>query len=167
MKCIVCGTAHQAAVCPRCSFPDVQILGDGELAQAELMPAVYVYRARLLRDLQVSLLTYRWKVSDGVAVREQEQWMSLGTGETLYRGQRWLDQWFARVDGREQLAVTVRITCGQGTWDHTFTIANLPQPRLQQLGAAMDEQWNLRLLLRNDAQEQTASEPLCLWQSQP
>lgn len=162
MKCLVCGKIHEAAECPRCSFPDIQIMGDQDKAMESLRPAIIAYRTNFLKTVRLELMTYRWKDQDGQVVLDREERMLLGSGDGLQQ-ETWLPEKFARIADQEKIPVTVRITAGEESRDAVISLPNLHEPQLQQLGAVIDGDCCLRLLLRNDTQEPVSSAPVSLF----
>lgn len=163
MKCQVCGKEFDAAECPRCKFPDIQIPEAGrEQALASLMPTINHWRNNFLNGIRVELVCYHWKQSGDKVVPDGQTYQLLGTGGELRQQERWLDQWFARVPDQQDLKVTVMITAGQEKWEQQIVVPNLMQPELQQIGAYVDEEFNLHLRLRN-AQAQSKADPVPLF----
>lgn len=157
MKCLVCGKVYEAAECPRCRFPNIQMVGDREKALENLMPKISAYKTNFLSGVTVELVAYRWKDRDGQVVLDREERMPLGTAEELMRGEKWLAEKFARIPDREEISVTVCIMAGTEKREVLIVVPNLHKPELQQLGAGMDDACNLRILLRNDTEEPTSS----------
>ena len=157
MKCLVWGEVYEAAECPRCRFPDIQIMGDQKTALASLMPTIQAYRKNFLGNVKVELVAYRWKAQDGQVVPDCEEHMLLGTAGDLQKGEIWLANKFARIADVETISVTVCITVAGTSRKVQVPVPNLHQPELQQLGACLDDDLNLQLLLRNDTQLPTRS----------
>lgn len=157
MKCIVCGKVYEGSECPRCRFPDVQIPGDREAALAALKPQIDQYRQSFLQSIRVEVVTYHWKDKDGLVVKDREDRLSLGTGDQLMHGETWLPQKFARLPQQDSLDVTLCITAGEDVQNKTVTVPNLHKAELQQLGAEMDPECRIRLLLRNETEAPTRS----------
>ena len=61
------------------------------------------------------------------------------------------------------MPVKLRITAGDEVTEKTVRIPNLNKPELQQLGAKMDQNFNITLLLRNDSQKPAQSVPTPLF----
>lgn len=163
MKCLVCATQHEAAECPRCHFPDIQLMGDREKAMEQLMPTILAYRTNFLKNIRIELPAYRWKDHGGQIVADRIDWLSLGSGDVLMQQIQWLPEKFARIPDQKELAVTVRITAGDTSFEKSVCLPNLTEPQLQQLGAAIDENCSLRLLLRNETQSGVSSVPVPLF----
>lgn len=163
MKCLVCGKNYEAAECPRCRFPDVQIIGDREQTIASLKPTIDAWRTNFLQAVQVKVQLYRWKDKDGMVVLDRVDTAMLGDGNTLRQGAAWLPERIARIAEAEEISVTTHITIGADTREFAVTVPNLHRPELQQLGASVDEEFNLRLMLRNASDAPTCSEPVPLF----
>ena len=162
MKCLVCGKEYEAAECPRCHFPDIQIVGDREKALESMMPTIQKYRMNFMRSLKISLVIYRWKDENGQVVLARKEQKPFGTVEELMQGETWLDEKFARLPDQKEIVVTVCIAMGGEEESISVSIPNLQKSELQQLGASIDSACNLRLLLRNDTEKPTNSGPVDL-----
>lgn len=162
MKCLVCGKNYEAAECPRCHFPDIQLMGDREAALASLMPTIQTYRKNFLSKVKVELVIYHWKDQNGQIVADYWEPLLLGTANDLLMSEIWLDQKFARIADLEMLSVTVCITVADERREEQVAIPNLHEPELQQLGAYVDEDFNLVLMLRNDTHLPVKSVPVLL-----
>lgn len=164
MKCLVCGKIYEGGECPRCQFPDVQIPGDREKAVANLKPAIDAYRMSFLQSIRVDIVAYRWKDQGGSVVLDREDRIPLGNGFELLQGEKWLPEKFARIPDQAALCVTVCVTAKDITRQIQVSLPNLHRAELQQIGADMDQDCNIRLLLRNDTDEPTRSEFVPLFQ---
>ena len=162
MKCLVCGKEYDAAECPRCHFPNIQIMGDRETALAQLMPTILAFRKTFLEKVEVSLLIYRWKEGDGRIVPDCEEYLPLGTAAALQAQETWVCGEFARIPDLETISVTVSVTAPDGIHRLQISVPNLPEPQLQQIGARLDEELQLQLLLRNASREGVSSAPVPL-----
>lgn len=158
MKCLVCSKIYEGGECPRCRFPDVQIPGDREEAIEKLKPAINAYRTTFLESIRVDIVAYHWKDRNGSVVLDHQDRIPLGTGNELLQGERWLSTKFARVPDQEQLPVTICVTTAEGTQEKCVYVPNLQRAELQQIGAKMDPDCNIQLLLRNDTDKPTQSE---------
>ena len=166
MKCIVCGKVYDGGECPVCQFPDVQIPtlpGERERAIEKLKPAIDTYRASFLQTIKVEIVIYRWKDRDGHIALDQEERILLGTGTDLGQGEHWLPLKFARIPDLRQLSVTISITTERDTIEKQVMLPNLQRAELQQIGAEIDQECNIRLMLRNDTDVPTRSEPIYLF----
>lgn len=162
MKCLVCGKEYEAAECPRCHFPDIQIVGDRDAFLATLMPTVQTFRAGFLGKVQVELIAYRWKDQNGQVVLDREDRMSLGTADILMQGEKWLPEQFARIPDKKEIPVRICISVSDEHREVQIAVPNLQQPELQQFGAKVDQDCNLILMLRNDSHAPTYSQPVPL-----
>lgn len=163
ITCLVCGKQYETGDCPRCQFPDVQIPGSREKAIQNLKPAIDSYRANFLTTVRVEVLSYYWKDNGGTLVLDREERRLLGTASELMKGEKWLDQAFARIPEAKLLPVRVAIVCGEESRLLTIPVPNLTGAELQKIGAVMDENCNLRLLLGSDTQTPTRSDPVAIF----
>lgn len=163
MKCLVCGKEYEAAECPRCHFPDVQLMGDREQALKNMMPTIQKYRQSFLNAIQISLVIYRWKDDKGKLVLDRQERKLLGTAEQLQRGEKWLEDKFARIADQKQITVTLSISMGGEERQVQVTVPNLQKAELQQLGAKVDEACNLQVMLCNDTEQPTVSQSVALF----
>jgi hypothetical protein len=81
----------------------------------------------------------------------------------LSKGIKWLEQRFARIPDTKQLPVRLAIVCGGETRILSVSVPNLQASELQQIGAVVDENCNLKLLLRSTTQSPTQSDPVALF----
>lgn len=163
MKCLVCEKVYEAAECPRCRFPNIQIMGDPKTALASLKPTIDAYRKNFLSSVKVELVAYRWKDQNGQVVLDREDRMLLGTADKLQQGDTWLKEKFARIADQKNITVTICITISGEKREVRIPVPNLHKAELQQLGARVDEECNLVLLLRNDTETPTKSKPVPLF----
>ncbi len=163
MKCLVCGKEFEAAECPRCHFPDVQIIGDREKALENMMPTIIQYRTNFMSAVKLFLEIYRWKDQNGQLVLERKEHRLLGTAQRLMREQVWLEDKFARIADQKTITVTIRMDLGGDEKQVAVSIPNLHKAELQQLGATVDSDYNLRLMLRNDTEQPTMSGPVAVF----
>ena len=164
VTCLVCGKNYEAGDCPRCRFPDVQIPGmDRDKAIVHLKPVIDVSRAAFLENIRVEVISYRWKDQDGTIVLDRKDALTLGTGTDLTRGEVWLRGKFARIADEASVPVKLRITAGEEVLEKTVRLPNLNKPELQQLGAKMDKNFRITLLMRNDSQKCVQSDPTPLF----
>ena len=163
ITCLVCGKQYETGDCPRCKFPDVQIPGSREKAIASLKPAIDSYRANFLTTIRVEVLSYHWKDQNGTLALDREERLTLGTASELMQGEKWLEQPFARIPDAKLLPVRIAIVYGEETRLLTVTVPNLPEAELQRIGAVLDADCNLRLLLGNSTQQPTYSEPVAIF----
>lgn len=162
MKCLVCGKEYEAAECPRCHFPDVQIVGDQKQALAAMMPTIEKFRANFMNTVNISLEIYYWKDKNGQVVLDRREEVPVGTVKALRQGETWVERKFARIADQEQIPVTILVDMGEGKHSVSISVPNLKKAELQQLGVTMDERYNLQLLLRNETEQPTKSKPYAL-----
>lgn len=163
MKCLVCGKTYEAAECPRCGFPDVQIPGDQAQVLESLKPTIDEYRENFLKRVQLRLVTYRWTDGGGVVALDREELIPVGSGEELLQGIKWLPEKFARIADQSQITVTLRAAAGEEIRELRVLVPNLQRPELQQLGVSMDQDGNVWVMLRNDTDEPVGSAPVPLF----
>ena len=75
----------------------------------------------------------------------------------------WMNEKFARIAGEAFITVSVEIALADETRTVEIRLPNLQTPRLQQLGAGINDNFGLYLLLGNGADEPTRSEPVALF----
>ena len=164
MKCLVCGKHYEAAECPRCNFPYIQVpVAASDDFLASLRPTIKNYRESFLQKVQLSIPIYRWKDQDGVVVEDRVDTVSLGTADQLKAGEHWLGEKFARIPDEKQIPVTVSISAGGDTWERTVSVPNLHKPELQRLGIAINDEYQILLMLRNETEQNTVSDPAPLF----
>jgi len=164
VTCLVCGKKYEAGECPRCKFPDVQIPGmEREQAIAHLKPVIEASRKAFLENIRVEVISYRWKDKDGTIVLDRKDNLVLGTGTALAQGEVWLPGKFARIADEADIPVKIRVTAGDEVIEKSIRVPNLHKPELQQLGAKLDQNFNIILLLRNDSQKCVQSAPVPLF----
>ena len=163
MKCLVCGKNYEAAECPRCHFPDIQIVGDREKALETMRPTIERYRTTFLNSVNVFLVIFRWKAQGGDVVLDREEKRLLGVANKLMEKETWLAEKFARIPNQKDITATISIEREGEVRTVQVAIPNLQNPELQQLGASIDSHCNLRLLLRNDTEKPTMSQPVALF----
>ena len=148
MKCLVCGKEFAGGECPRCKFPDLQFPGDRDEAIRSMKPVIDSFRAEFLKKVRVAVVIYRWKDRNGNVVPDREELLPIGTGAELSEGVRWLEQKFARIPEQQKLSLRLRVTAGEETENLTVTVPNPQIAELQQLGAELDPDLRICLLLR-------------------
>lgn len=164
VTCLVCGKQYETGDCPRCKFPDVQIPGmEREQAIVQLKPVIEASRKAFLETVRVEVISYRWKDRNGTIVLDRKDCLELGTGTALAQGEVWLPGKFARIADEAEIPVKIRVTAGDEVIEKTIRVPNLHKPELQQLGAKLDQDFNITLLLRNDTQKSVQSAPVSLF----
>lgn len=163
MKCLVCGKEYEAAECPRCHFPDIQIVGDRQKALETMRPTIEKFRTAFLREVKIFLVIYRWKDENGQVVLHREEKKLLGAADELMKEEVWLAEKFARIANQKTITATVSVVMGGEERTVPIAIPNLQKPELQQLGASVDSDCHLHLLLRNDTEKPTMSQPVALF----
>lgn len=162
MKCIVCGKEFEKDNCPLCGFPKVEFPGDPEKGLQAMKPAIDAYREDFLGQVSVGIIVYQWKDDGGKIVMDRSERLQIGTGKELRGNARWLAEQFARIPDAEKLQVGLSIQVNGKGGERGVEIPNLPEPELQELGAVVDGDLNIQLLLRNSSGS-TQSEKLPLF----
>jgi hypothetical protein len=121
------------------------------------------YRQQFLKKLQLQIPIYYWKDQNGNVVEDRTELLDLG-GASGLKDITWLEQKFARIPDEEEIPVLVRISAAGESWEKTIALPNLQQPELQQIGACVDADGNLKLLLRNDTEKPTVSPLVSLFE---
>lgn len=160
MKCYVCGKQYEGTECPRCGFPAVEVPGASwEDARTALAATIEPFFQGFLDSISVSVTMLQHKDDNGVYVLDWEKPLILGTGKELYDRELWLDQEFARLE-EPTFSVRLNLTVRGKTRTEQVELPNLKAAELQNIGIAMDKQFNLRLKLRNTSEKPTASAPV-------
>ena len=164
MKCIVCGKEYEAAKCPRCHFDYIQV---SDQAPAEVLQSlkqmVENYRQQFFTEVRLQIPIYYWKDQNGNVVEDRMELLYLGNAAGL-KETVWVEQKFARIPDEKELPITVRISAKGDSWEKTLSVPNLQQPELQQIGATVDKEGNLKLLLRNETGKPTESATVSLFE---
>ncbi len=84
-------------------------------------------------------------------------------GSILASGEFWYPQKLARIPDQEFLPVTLAFKKGSTEWQVPTQVPNLKQAELQQVGFRLEDELQVRLLLKNDS-AQTESEPVSVCQ---
>ena len=139
MKCYVCGKQYEGNECPRCAFPAVEIPNTTwEQGRQALAATITPSRAAFLKSVEVSLVIYHYRDENGVYV---------------------LDREFARLEGAS-FSVRLRLSVRGQTREELVELPNLKAAELQNIGICMDDQFNIRLKLRNASEMPTTSAPV-------
>lgn len=166
MKCLVCSKIFEGNKCPRCEFPNIQIPGGPEEYEAgleALKPMIEQRRRAFLEGIDVGIVIYHWKDQDGAIVEDREETVSFGRGDELRQREVWLDRKFARIPDEPSLPLRVAISVGGKKREEALDIPNLLEAELQEIGIAMDEEFNICLMLRNESGTPTKSRPIPLF----
>lgn len=162
-KCRVCGKVYDAAMCPRCGFPDIQAPANAPADYWEkLQPMIISHREEFLKQVQLQIPIYRWKDQNGTVVEDRVELLDVCTAAQAKAAERWIPEKFARIPDEKTIPVTVRITACGDTWERSIPVPNLHKPELQQLGIEIDADYNILLKLKNDTEGNTVSEPVPL-----
>lgn len=152
MRCIVCGREYEDDKCPVCNFPKVEFPADPEEGLRAMKPTIDAYRDNFLNQVSIRIMTYQWKDDNGVIAMDSKKQIPIGTGKELREGTKWLAEKFARIPDVEKLQVDLSIQVNDmGGVYRSVSIPNLMEAELQELGASVDDNLNLQLLLRNSS----------------
>lgn len=163
MKCVVCGKEYFDKVCPICHFPVIKFPGDPIEGMRAMKPKIDAYREHFLSYVNVGIVTYTWKDEDGAIVLDKENELIFGTGTQLYKGVCWISQKFARIPDVKDLDVQLVVYNNGNRSVWKVSIPNLFETEFQEIGAALDEDLNIQLILKNDSgQTKSNKEPLFL-----
>ena len=149
MKCIVCGKEYEKDSCPVCQFPKIEFPGDPEKGLQSMKPAIDAYRDDFLSQVSIGIIVYQWKDDSGVIVMDRNERIQIGTAKELRGNTKWLTEKFARIPDEERLQVSLSIQANGKNEVRSVSIPNLMDAELQELGAAVDDDLNIQLLLRN------------------
>ena len=147
--CPVCHCRYESGECPVCKFPDIAFPGDPEEGLRRMKPQIDAYREVFLSELKIGVVSYTWKDQDGSLVLDKTRVMPFGTARELREGPVWLSQSFARLPDAGQLNVQLAVELDGETRKLPVTLPNLLEPELQQIGAELDSEFCVRVLLRN------------------
>ena len=147
--CPVCHTKYESGDCPVCKFPDIAFPGDPEEGLRLMKPQIDAYREVFLLKLKIGVVSYYWKDQNGSLVLDREQITPLGTAKQLSEGPVWLSQSFARLPDAKQLEVQLSVELDGETKKLTVNLPKLLEPELQQIGAELDNEFCIRVMLRN------------------
>lgn len=160
MKCYVCGKQYEGSECARCGFPAVEVPNASwEQGRDALSATIVPYRTNFLNEIEISLVAYRYRDENGVYVLDREEPVSLGTGTTLYGKENWLDQEFARLED-PSFCARLRLKIRGKTREEQVELSNLKAAELQKIGIALDNDFNIRLMLGNASEKPTSSAPI-------
>lgn len=165
MKCVACGKDHwEGDECPRCHFPVYEILGDDlDQSVAQIQAFAKEFQKEYLNDLQLGVVTYQWKDQNGLVKEASHAPVYFAAGSILASGEFWYPQKLARIPDQEYLPVTLAFKKGSTEWQVPTQVPNLKQAELQQVGFRLEDELQVRLLLKNDS-AQTESEPVSVCQ---
>ena len=157
MKCVVCGAEFEEDRCPACGFFVVYFPGDAEEGLRKLQPQIAAYRQAALDKISVGVLSYRWKGVKDYVVLDREERREIAAASALKDRTVWLNEQFARDPQAETLELRLSLRLGKYEARRGMTVPNLKEARLQELGASLDADGNLRLHLRNGVSESTGA----------
>lgn len=155
-ECPVCKKQHTDEICPVCQFPVISFPGDPVKGMQKLQPLIDGHRAKFLKEVSVAIVTYSWKDENGVIAPDKTEQLKFGSGAELYGKETWLAQSFARIPDAESLDVTFVVNVEGAEESRKLAVPNLPEAELQQIGAVIDGDMNIRLMLKNSSGKTTS-----------
>lgn len=162
MKCASCGREVSGSSCPYCHFPVYEILGDNmEEAGAQIDALAKIHRSNYLDDMEIGVVLYKWKESDGNIVEDQSAPVYFAKGKDLKNGEVWYSETLARIPDVQTLTVRVVIKKGACQGHEDVEIRNLREAAFQRIGFRLEEALHVRLLLKN-SYGLTESEPIAI-----
>lgn len=162
VRCIVCNHEMSSPVqpCSRCGFLQPAVVGDLDGAQNFINARAAKYRQELLSRYDFGVTVYYWKDNNGTVVLDREERLSFGSADALLGNPVWLEQQFARTGDETVLELELSVAAPPDGLRRLPVSIPLPSGRhLHQVGARIDEDLSLRLMLRNP-EGQTESTPL-------
>lgn len=151
MKCIVCGKEYEKNKCPVCNFPKIEFPADPEEGLRAMKPTIDAYRDNFLSQISIGIIVYYWKDDNGMIAKDRTERIQIGTGKELHEDTKWLAEKFARIPDVEKLQVDLSVQVNDIDEQQSVSIPNLMEAELQELGAAVDDDLNIQLLLRNSS----------------
>ena len=161
--CLVCGETHSAPnACPVCKFPIVHMPKYDDAAKENLRPTILSYRKQLLSNIDIAIVAYSWKDDNGYIALDKKTVVPIGkASEIAGESSKWVNQKFARIADEEKLDVTVQVSIYGNRREKQYSLPNLTEAQLQEVGASIDSELNLRMLLKNDTKQVSSKkEPL-------
>lgn len=162
-KCMVCGNVYDSGKCPRCNFLRMTVVGDYEEGLAKLARAAQIYRRDYLADIQIGIAVSKWKEHDGQLELDRTEILPLAKGEELLDGEKWCEEYFARIPDKEILEMLLIIQKADVQSNITVCLPNLMQAEIQQIGISLSDNMEICLMLRNHT-ALAASEPVSLFE---
>ena len=163
MKCLVCKKEYPGGECPRCGFPEVNVMGNYEEGLKTFEPVVKAHRRRFMESISLGIVTYRWKDVDGTIVLDCEEKVPFGPVAELVNQERWIDRKLARIPEESEIRVTCYISYGGEESNISVSLPNLLQAELQQVGIYVTEDAKFSILLKNEAGACTRSREMELF----
>lgn len=162
-KCMVCGNIYDSGKCPRCNFPRMAVVGDYEEGLAKLTETAETYRREYLADIQIGIAVSKWKGHDTQLELERTEVLPLAKGEELLDGEKWCEEYFARLPDRDMLEILLIIRKADAQKNITVCLPNLMQAELQQIGIRLSGNMEICLMLRNHTAS-VSSEPVSVFE---
>lgn len=157
MRCLVCHKEFQTGPCPRCGYPVVEST-DVDALMELLRPQIEEYRTNFLQGVRVALQVYYWMENGESLVIDRKETMPFGSYADLAGSEFWLPQYFARIPDLSELELTVQIESGETVQELQFSLPNLKKSSLQHIGIEAAPDMRIRLKLKNDLGDETASQ---------
>ena len=157
MKCLVCKKEFTGDSCPRCGFPVIESTNTDDLLE-QLKDQIQDYRQQFEREIKLELIIYRWKESNGTVVQDRKDRIPFGSYPELCGKETWLSQEFARIPDADKLRLQYCVSARSEEKEHTLQIQNLQEPALQRVGIEVDNNYRMRLKLKNDLGGNAASQ---------
>ena len=164
MRCRVCfnEVPNGVDVCPCCGFTQYDVIGDTKEALTILGTMADKHRNVFLRKYDLGVNIFTWKDKDGTIVLNEKKRISFGTCDTMQKNTVWLESQFARIpDVSEQSVELSVIKSGEPEKIIEVKIPALKEAELQKLGAEMNDDLTVSLVLKNDT-SQTKSNPVSI-----
>lgn len=152
MKCIVCSKELDSPLqpCPRCGFLQPAVVGDAAGAEAFIAGKAKKHKQELSSRYDIGLTIYRWKDQNGTVALQEEQRLSFGKGDALMEREVWLEQPFARIPEAAELELALSVAFGEEAPENKTVSVPVPEGKhLLQVGARLDGDFSLRLMLKN------------------
>ena len=152
MKCIICGKDHNMDTCPVCKFPRLNTMGGVSIEDVieQNREQIDTFRNRFLDSLSVYIKLFYWEENNEQLVNSKCEYIKIGAGNELLNKEKWLDNLFSRIQETKSIDVSLLIQYEDGEKELSVSIPNIEQVGLQQIGAVIYPDMEIKLLLRND-----------------
>ena len=163
MKCCVCGREYEeraVGACPRCGFPPILLTDDSPETQAALRQTIEEYRKQLLGDFSVYVTAYEYEETSEDQTEKGERRILVAASDRLSPGKEvWSDTVFGVSD---ELVLRAELEKNGETTPYTLQMTPPGQKDRWLVGAALDEELNLRLLV-GGPESSSVSDPVELF----
>ena len=149
MKCLVCGKEYDGAECPVCRFPNIQIPGNYEEGLLAIQDEIEEYRKQFFSTFYVGIRTWHWIDINGTLKPDYAEDLYFGQIGSLQGEEQWLSRPFARIPDVTMLNITIVIKQAGEIVEKTVTVENLSEMQLLEIGAVVDDQYNVQIIVRN------------------